>query len=140
MKDGLEIVFHPAKAHPAKAAILAFALGIGFQALWQLVDPLTALALSLILVASVRDFFLETRTVFSPDGIAVKGVLKASRLYPWRRFRAFVEDRNGLFLTPYRAKRRTENMRGVFFPMTREDRQQAVEFCLAQDLLRRPLK
>ncbi len=138
MTDSVEIVFHPAKAHPGRAAGLAFALGIGFQAIWQLVEPLTAVMLCLLVVASVRDFFLETRTLLNPDGVVVKGVLKASRAYPWRRFRAFVEDRNGLFLTPYREKRRTENARGVFFPMTREDRLRAAEFCLAQELVRRP--
>ena len=137
MSERLDIVFHPAKAHPAKAAVVAFILGIGFQALWQLVEPLTALALGVILIASVRDFYLETRTIFNPEGIAVRGVLKASRAYPWRRFRAFVEDRNGLYLTPYRAERRTEPSRGVFLPMTAVDRQRAVELCLAHDLVRR---
>lgn len=137
MRQSLEIVFHPAKAQPVKAGALAFVLGIGLQAVFTLVEPLTALALSLLLVASLRDFFLQTRTLFGHEGIAVSGALKGSRLYPWRRFRAFVEDRNGLFLTPYRVKRRSENMRGVFFPMGREDRKQAVEFCLAQGLERR---
>lgn len=137
MRQPLEIVFHPAKAQPVKAAALAFVLGIGLQAVFSLVEPLTALALSALLVASVRDFFLQTRTLFDDEGIAVGGALKGSRVYPWRRFRAFVEDRNGLFLTPYRTKRRSENARGVFFPMEREERKRAVEFCLAQGLERR---
>ena len=137
MNEPLEIVFHPAKAHPTKAAVLAFALGIGLQAIWQLVEPLTAVALCLLVIASVRDFYFETRMHLSPEGIAVRGILKASRTYPWRRFRAFVEDRNGLFLTPYRDKRRTENARGVFFPMTRQDRLLAADFCLSQELVRR---
>ena len=137
VSEPLEIVFHPAKAHPMKAAMLAFSLGIGIQAIWQLVEPLTAVALCLLVIASVRDFYLETRTQLSADGIAVRGFLKASRIYPWRRFRAFVEDRNGLFLTPYRVKRRTESARGVFFPMKAEERRLAVDYCLAQELVRR---
>lgn len=137
MSQRVDIVFHPAKAHPVKAAAVAFLLGVGFQALWQLVEPLTALVLSGILVVSVRDFYLETRTVFDPEGIAVRGLLKASLVYPWRRFRAFVEDRNGLYLTPYRTARRTEACRGVFLPMTPVDRKRAVELCLAHNLVRR---
>ena len=137
MTEPLQLTFHPAKDHPVKAALLGFALGIAFQALWQALDPLSAVALVVLLLATVRDFFLETRYRLDPEGVTVEGVLKASKAYPWRRFRAFVEDRNGLFLTPYLAKRRLEQQRGVFLPMTREQRLRASAFCQGLELCRR---
>lgn len=137
MREPLEMVFHPAKEHPVKAAVLGFVLGMAFQALWQMLEPVTAVVLALVLLATVRDFFLETRYRFDEGGVAVRGVLKASRSYPWKRFRAFIEDRNGLFLTPYRCKRSLEQQRGVFLPMTREHRACAAQYCLALDLERR---
>jgi hypothetical protein len=133
----VEIVFHPAKQHPVKAALLAFILGMAFQAMWHALEPLTAGALALLLLATVRDFYLETRYLLSQDGVAVRGLLKASRSYPWKRFRAFIEDRNGLLLTPYRSKRRLEQQRAVFLPMTREQRKQAASLCEALQLARR---
>jgi hypothetical protein len=137
MSDSVEIVFHPAKKHPVKAALLGFVLGIAFQALWQALDPLTAVALTLLLLATVRDFYLETHYRFDAEGVAVRGLLKASRTYPWKRFRAYIEDRNGLFLTPYLARRRLESQRGVFLPMTAPDRRLAANFCAALELTRR---
>lgn len=133
----LEVVFHPAKAHPVKAALLGFALGIGFQALWQSLEPLAAVVLVGLLLATVRDFFLETRYRFDEEGVSVRGVLKSSKVYPWKRFRAFIEDRNGLFLTPYLKKRSLEQQRGLFLPMTREQRLEAADYCAKQSLSRR---
>jgi hypothetical protein len=136
-ESSLELAFHPAKDHPIKAAVLGFVLGIAFQALWQALEPASAVLLIGLLLATVRDFFLETRYRLDGDGVAVGGVLKPSKAYPWRRFRAFIEDRNGLFLTPYLAKRRLEQQRGVFLPMTREQRLRASAFCEALELSRR---
>lgn len=138
MSQPLHIVFHPAKQHPAKAAALGFLLGIAFQALWQALEPLTAVVLAGLMLATVRDFFLETNYTLDEEGLAVKGVLKPSKTYPWRRFRTFIEDRNGLFLSPYTARRALEQQRGVFLPMTREQRREAATFCLNRQLARRP--
>lgn len=133
----MKLVFHPAKEHPKKAAALGFVLGIAFQALWQMVEPWSAVLLAGLLVMTVRDFYLETEYSFDEEGIAVRGFLKAGKSYPWRRFRAFVEDRNGLFLSPYKAVRRLDQQRGVFLPMTREQRLSAVEYCQERQLVRR---
>ncbi len=133
----LDLQFHPAKESPGKAAVLAFVLGITLQALWNWLTPAVALVLWLVLLVSLRDFFLETRYTLSADGLRVEGQARASRSYPWQRFRAFVEDRNGLFLTPYQARRATESQRGLFLPLTPEQRRQSVAFCLEQGLTRR---
>lgn len=137
MSEPLTIVFHPAKQHPVKAAILGFVLGIAFQALWQALEPLTAVVLTGLLLTTVRDFFLETHYRFDEEGVSVRGILKSTRSYPWRRFRAFVEDRNGLFLSPYSAKRRLDQQRGVFLPLTREQRGLAARYCQSRELARR---
>lgn len=133
----MKLVFHPAREHPRKAAALGFVLGMTFQTLWQVLEPCSAILLAGLLVMTVRDFYLETEYSFDEDGIRTRGLLKAGRSYPWRRFRAFVEDRNGLFLSPYKERCRLDQQRGVFLPMTREQRLSAVEYCQERQLVRR---
>jgi hypothetical protein len=133
----LELVFHPARQHPRKAACLGFLLGIALQALWQSLEPIYAVVLGTLLLSTVRDFFLETRYRFDQHGVSVRGALKAPRDLPWQRFRAFVEDRNGLFLTPYKARRGLEQQRGLFLPMTAEQRRYAADYCAGRQLIRR---
>ena len=135
--EAREFVFHPAKDHPVKAAVLGFILGIAFQALWQALEPTVAVVLAVVLLGTVRDFFLETRYRFDSEGISVRGALKAPKAYTWQRFRTYIEDRNGLFLSPYLVKRGLEQQRGVFLPMTRQARGQAAEFCAQMQLIRR---
>lgn len=135
--DALSITFHPAKEQPYKAAALGFFLGIALRAMWACLEPISALGLWGVLVFSLRDFYLETRYDLSLQGLAIQGALRPRKEYPWARFRAFVEDKNGLFLSPYLAKRRTENQRGVFLAMTPKQRRQAVGFCETLELARR---
>lgn len=135
--SSLELTFHPAKEQPYKAAALGFFLGIVLRVLWQFLEPMSAIGLWAVLIFSLRDFFLETRYLLDSDGLTIQGALKPKKTYPWERFRAFVEDRNGLFLTPYRAKRRTEGQRGVFLPLAPEQRRQAADLCESLNLARR---
>lgn len=132
-----DLQFHPAKERPKLAAFLAFALGITLQALWQWTTPPVALALWAVLVLSLRDFFLPTTYRFSAEGVAIEGPLKIAKRYPWRRFRCFVKDRNGLFLSPYKARRASEGHRGVFLPLRPEQRELAREVCQSYGLEQR---
>lgn len=132
----MTLVFHPAKEKPKVAALLAFGLGILLQALWQWVSPLPALALWAVLVFSLRDFYLPSTYEMAAEGLTVKKLFGA-RSYPWQRFRSFVKDRNGVFLSPYRTRRATENQRGLFLPLTPEQREKTVEFCQTLGLEKR---
>ena len=125
----MKLDFHPAKDRPKTAAFLAFGLGILLQALWQWTSPPVALALWSALVLSLRDFFLPTTYLFQAEGLTVNGPLKIGKAYPWRRFRSYVKDRNGLFLSPYRRKRSSENHRGVFLALLPSQREQALQAC-----------
>ena len=124
----MTIAFHPAKDRPKTAAALAFGIGILLQMLWQWLSPVPALVIWLALVLSLRDFYLPSTYSFDSDGLTVKRLLGAKR-YSWERFRAFVNDRNGLFLSPYRTRRATESQRGIFLPMAKGQRLQAAGFC-----------
>lgn len=132
----MNITFHPAKERPKTAAFLAFALGIVLQTLWQWLPAASALVLWLALVLSLRDFFLPSTYRLNEEGLTVGRAL-GTRRYPWSRFRAFVSDRNGLFLSPYRTRRATENQRGVFLAMRPVQREKAVEFCREMGLEKR---
>lgn len=123
----MTLTFHPAKDRPKVAAGLAFGFGILLQTLWQWVAPPVALTLWVVLLFSLRDFFLPTNYRFEQDSLSISGPLKGHKSFPWRRFRCFVKDRNGLFLSPYRKKRTSENYRGVFLPLSREQREEALK-------------
>ena len=124
----MTIAFHPAKDRPKTAAALAFGLGILLQMLWQWLSPVPALVIWLALVLSLRDFYLPSTYNFDSEGLTIKRLLGVKH-YSWERFRAFVSDRNGLFLSPYRTRRATENQCGIFLPMAKDQRLQAVDFC-----------
>jgi hypothetical protein len=130
------LVFHPAKERPKVAAGLAFGLGILLQMLWQWLNPVPALVIWCVLVVSLRDFYLPSTYEMSAEGLMVQRVFGTKR-YPWERFRSYVKDRNGLFLSPYRTRRATENQRGLFLPLRSAQRDEAVEFCHEVGLERR---
>lgn len=132
-----EIEFHPAKERPATALFLAFSLGILGQALWSWLSPLICLALWSALVLSLRDFFLPTFYRFGDSEFTVEGPLRFKKSFPWKRFRSYQKDRNGLFLSPYRKKRATEGQRGVFLALRPAQRNQIADLCLEKGLARR---
>jgi hypothetical protein len=111
------------------ALVLAFGLGILIQALWQWLSGPVAVVLWLALVFSLRDFFAPTTYHFRSEELVVDGPLKVRKSYPWRRFRSYVKDRNGLFLSPYLQKRVSESQRGLFLPLSPHQRQEALAFC-----------
>ena len=113
----MTLKFHPAAAKPKTAIALAFAIGILLQALWQWLSPVSALAIWSALVFSLRDFYAPTTYQFQDENLVVSGPLKGKKTFPWRRFRTYLKDRNGLFLSPYAEKRATEAHRGLFLPL-----------------------
>lgn len=133
----MEVSFHPAKDRPKTAAALTFFLGIVLQFLWQWTSAPVALVLWGALLFSLRDFFCPNTYRLETDALVVEGLLKYSRRYPWHRFRAYIKDRNGLFLSPYRQRRAMEGQRGVFLPLTSEQRDALEAHCLALGLEKR---
>lgn len=130
----MTVDFHPAKARPKTALLLTFAYGILLQALWQAVPGPVAISLWVLSLGSLRDFFLPTTYRLEESGLTVEGPLKPKKSYPWARFRSFVSDRNGLFLSPYRSKRASEGRRGVFLPLSAGQRTEVKEYCLRSGL------
>ncbi|MGE0489071.1 MAG: hypothetical protein AB7S38_07630 [Vulcanimicrobiota bacterium] len=119
----MSITFHPAAERPVAAAGLAFFLGLVGAVLMHLVSPVVALSLSLALAASLASFFLPTVYEFADETITVSR-LGARQTYAWSRFRSFEQDKNGVFLSPYRQRHRLDRLRGVFLPLDRARRHQ----------------
>lgn len=132
-----ELLCHPAVSAPYRAAALGFFLGLAARTVWALLDPWSASLLSVLLLASFRDFFLPTHFRFDDQGITISGALRATRKFPWNRFRSFIVDRNGLFLSPYTKPRWLESQRGVFLALSCDQRQEVQELCLERHLARR---
>ncbi|HXE73028.1 MAG TPA: hypothetical protein VNO81_10240 [Candidatus Nitrosotenuis sp.] len=132
----LEVHFHPAARRPVQAAAVAGGVGMVLGGAWQLVgDPLVVGICGLLLVLSLSGYFLPTTYRFTSQGIEIAHA-GGRRWLPWQRFRSFVADRNGFFLSPYRQGHPLEGLRGVFLPLAREDRE-AVRALLAQRLVAR---
>jgi hypothetical protein len=131
------LVFHPAKQKPKVAAGLAFGLGILLQMLWQWLSPVPALVIWSALVISLRDFYLPSTYEMTTGGLTVRRMM-GEKSYSWERFRSYVKDRNGLFLSPYRTRRATENQRGLFLPLLPGQRDEVIALCQEVGLERRP--
>ncbi|MCA9791505.1 MAG: hypothetical protein KC910_06905 [Candidatus Eremiobacteraeota bacterium] len=119
----MNITFHPAAERPAAAAGLAFFLGLAGAVLMQMLTPVVALVLCLALAGSVAAFFVPTVYEFGDETITVRR-WGADQSYAWSRFRSFEQDKNGVFLSPYRRPHRLDRLRGVFLPMDRARRHQ----------------
>ena len=107
---------HPAAAHPRRAFLVVLLLTGITWGLTQLAPGLMVLLLSLMLWGSLASFFLPTTYGLCEEGLRVQ-LGPFQHLYPWRRFRRVVRDRNGLLLSPFTRSHSLESFRGLFLPL-----------------------
>ena len=81
----------------------------------------------LLLVVSVRQFFVRTHYTLNAEGVEVRS-LGTSRKRPWNYFRSFYVDNNGVLLSPFEGKSRLENFRGVYLLLPEKNRQEILDF------------
>ena len=120
----MNVRFHPAEEQPGKALALTFFFGLVGSAIHAYVGDLwLTILLMALFIFSLRRFFLPNVYEFGEETLTVSGVS-----YSWKRFRSFERDRNGLFLSPYRERRKLDQMRGIFLPMAPSDRDRVAQW------------
>jgi hypothetical protein len=131
----MKIALHPARRNPQQLLGVLLLVAIAAALLATLVPPLTAIALTGVLLANLGDFFLPTSYDFTEVGLQVRrGPWDHS--YPWSRFSSFVVDRNGILLSTFRERHPLESFRGQFLALNPDDRAVVVRW-LSEKLVRR---
>ena len=88
------------------------------------------LALILLLGANLS-FITPTRYELTPEGVTVQRFWGRVH-YPWSRFRRVVQDRNGVFLSPFASPSRLDAFRGLYLILPDpEVRQQVFQWAQA---------
>jgi hypothetical protein len=112
---GLRWTVHPAAEQRLRTAMLVLAIGL-VAALVRSVtgsDVSAALA-SLLLLASLRAWFLPRTYVLDAAGACERGPLMAPRRLPWSEVRTVSRERHGVHLSPLHRPSRRLADRGLF--------------------------
>lgn len=104
----------PARERPRRAALLALLIaGIAALVGWSFHDALWGALAALMLGFSVARFFAPTRYRFDAEGIEVS-FMGLPRRRGWVEFRRFEAGPAGVFLSPFPARHRLDNFRGLY--------------------------
>jgi hypothetical protein len=107
-------VTHPAKSRPTVAVlvtilIVVIAYGVYAWTGW----PLFTALCTIVLAGSLSGFYFPTRYSLFEDRVDVKYTV-TSLSKEWSQYRSFYKDKNGVLLSPFAARSRLENFRGVY--------------------------
>ena len=123
----MEWTAHPFKADPKKSVFLvAIILLICLLTLLTTASIGFAIVALLLLVFSMRQFFMPTTYMLNAEGVEVRfsGATKKKR---WDYFSSYYEDRNGILLSPFKDRSRLEAFRGIYL-IVNNNKPQIVEF------------
>jgi len=84
--------------------------------------PLTPVFIFAFFIISNTSFFMPSRYVFTKEKFVIDRIIYR-KSYPWKRFRGYDFDRNGIYLSPTADPDRFDCFRGVFLVMGSENRQ-----------------
>ena len=112
---------HPMVDNPKKGILFWIILPIVIWLFYWNIEPdfsrnasrLSTFAVTLILLIYFSQIYLSTRFMINSEGIALSRWLFTKRL-AWNRVRSMVEEKNGVFISPFPVRTRLENFRGVF--------------------------
>jgi len=91
---------------------------------WNIGSILLTVVAALLLLGSLSSFYLPTQYMIDESGVRSKRILH-NRSLSWTRIRSVVDERNGLFVSPFPVKSRLENFRGIYLPY-RNNRQEVI--------------
>jgi hypothetical protein len=117
----LEWSYNPWRERPVRALAGCFGAAVlGLLVISVGLPWVMALALSAAVVAPLGSVFLPVRLRLDEGGITRRcGPLTETR--PWQRMRRAVRRREGLLLTPFRARSWLDSYLGFFLPVPRQD-------------------
>jgi len=104
---------HPARENPQKAGTVLGILAIFTAIFWALAGPWWALAPFPVGILATWSFWVPTTYTLTEEGIEVRRPLY-KRLYPWRRFRRYSLEPDGVFLGTFSKPSALDPFRGLF--------------------------
>jgi hypothetical protein len=124
----MEWTAHPFKADRKKSAFLVIIILLICLLVFSTTENIGfALIAFVLLVLSMRQYFLPTGYTLNAEGIEVRfsGATKRKR---WDYFQSYYEDRNGILLSPFKERSRLEAFRGIYLIAAGGNKPQIVEF------------
>jgi len=122
----LEIVQHPLKKNILLSAMaVIIILMSGLLAYLIIQNILMPILVYLFFIISMTSFFMPSRYIFTEEKVVIHRIIY-SKAYPWKRFRAYKTDKNGVYLSPFSNPDRFDRFRGVFMVMDKASREKLV--------------
>lgn len=107
-------VSHPFTQSTSRAALALSAVFIsGLLAAWFMESAGFGLLACVIMFFSLSKFFFPTRYLLAENGVTVKTTTQTFTR-PWKQFRSYYVDPNGVLLSPFAVPSRLENFRGLY--------------------------
>lgn len=119
----LELREHPFTKNILKSSLVLLAiLGTSVLAGYFMENFLVSVFVFVFLVISNTSFFFPSVYIFSKDKFTVDRIIY-KKSYPWKRFKSFVLDKNGVYLSPLKDASNFDRFRGVFLVMGCKNRE-----------------
>lgn len=111
---GIAWVSHPFVQSTKRASFaLSAVFASGFFAAWMMESAGFGIIASALLFFSLSKFFFPTRYRLDENGVTVKSTTQTFTR-PWKQFRSYYVDPNGVLLSPFAVPSRLENFRGLY--------------------------
>jgi hypothetical protein len=119
---------HPLKQDVKKSVFLiAFIILICLLTYLNFSNPAFAVMAFVLLVISMRRFFIRTYYRLDESGIVINSLGSHKKL-SWDYFKSFYEDKHGILLSPFKDKSYLENFRGAYLILPDQKRAQILDF------------
>ncbi len=117
-EESLEVILSW-KSHPLKRSTVKASIAVGAVLLsviigsWYMESIVFGALAGVVMFGSLAKFFLPTTYSFDAKGVTVKSTTQTFTR-PWKMFRSFYKDKNGVLLSPFIGPSRLENFRGLY--------------------------
>ncbi len=119
----LELREHPfAKSILKSSLVLLVILGTSVLAGYFMENFLVSVFTFVFFVVSNTSYFFPSTYIFSKDKFTVDRIIY-KKSYPWQRFKSFILDKNGVYLSPLKDVSNFDRFRGVFLVMGCKNRE-----------------
>jgi hypothetical protein len=118
----MEITEHPLTRKPLLTIMgVALIVFLSWSSYFFINHFLTPVFVFLFLIISNTSFFMPSRYVFTEEKMVIDRIIYRRSL-AWTRFKSYVLDKNGVYLSTLSDAERFDRFRGVFLVMNKENR------------------
>ena len=104
---------HPVTESRKKTTFLILFLIALFVGIYMLLGVIWFVISFVFIISSLVQYFMKTYYTLSENSIEIHTFLTHLKK-EWTYYRSFYEDKNGIFLSPFKKHSRLENFRGIY--------------------------